>query len=381
MCVSRTRHVRTDCDSVKLRIVSQLEAVREDAFKKYIGEVIEEVRKAGHWDEKQVPSTMINRKGETVSTTAYLGRLLVKFRMSRKRAAGAVFDPALAPAAYDEDLSANSSQLFLLQTAWSGYLRECAAGKRLGEELGVHPGCGVMIGDSIALVQVGRLLATLHMMKKMMMMRAGGSPRAWLQSWARYKQIPEQDRIMHELRTLVDAVKYGGSYDQLNLPSLAAFECITRRIAAIVDAFGAGFQNPDWGAARIYTGYRGPEDIVMQQSKQWASKKGHGEVELHQARTKMRGLRPGVVVEEAGAVADGALPSTAAPKKKGGRKGMSHTAQVPVDRKCHACHAKWRGASGDQRGPSTPPSATSVHVPRQTQVDVSKCHACHAKRR
>jgi hypothetical protein len=38
---------------------------------------------------------MINRKGETVSTTAYLGRLLVKFRMSRQAAAGAVFDPAL----------------------------------------------------------------------------------------------------------------------------------------------------------------------------------------------------------------------------------------------------------------------------------------------
>ena len=172
-------------------------------------------------------------------------------------------------------------------------------------------------------------LATLHMMK--MMMRAGGSPRAWLQSWARYKQIPEQDRIMHELRTLVDAVEYGGSYDQLNLPSLAAFECITRRIAAIVDAFGAGAQNPDWGAARIYTGYRGPEDIVMPQLKQWASKKGREEVELHQARTKMRDLRRGAVVEEAaGAVADGALPSTAAPKKKGGRKGAGRGLQPPA---------------------------------------------------
>ena len=41
-----------------------------EAFKKYIGEAIEEVRKAGHWDDGQVPSTMINRKGDTVSTTA-----------------------------------------------------------------------------------------------------------------------------------------------------------------------------------------------------------------------------------------------------------------------------------------------------------------------
>ena len=39
--------------------------------------------------------------------------------------------------------------------------------------------------------------------------------------------------------------------------------------------------------------------------------------------------------------------------------------------KCHhACHAKCRGAPGDQRGPSAPPEPT--------QRD--KCHACHAKR-
>ena len=105
---------------------------------------------------------------------------------------------------------------------------------------------------------------------------------------------------MFELRTLVEAIEYGGSYDQLNMPSLAAFECISRRIMAIVDAFGAGTANsPDWGAARIFTGYRGPEDIVMPQLKQWASKKGKEEAELHQARTKMRELRRGVVAEEA----------------------------------------------------------------------------------
>ena len=69
----------------------------------------------------------------------------------------------------------------------------------------------------------------------------------------------------------------------------------------------------------------------MPQLKQWASKKGREEVELHQARTKMRDLRRGAVVEEAaGAVADGVLPSTAAPKKKGGRKGAGRGLQPPA---------------------------------------------------
>ena len=130
-------------------------------------------------------------------------------------------------------------------------------------------------------------LCTLHMVKQMQ--RTGGSPKQWLQAWARAKQIPEGDRIMFELRTLVEAMEFGGSYDQLNLSSFASFECLARRIAAIVDAFSAGSSNsPDWGAARIYTNYRGPEDVVMPQLKQWASKRGKEEIELHQARTKIR---------------------------------------------------------------------------------------------
>ena len=59
--------------------------------------------------------------------------------------------------------------------------------------------------------------------------------------------------------------------------------------------------------------------------------------------------------------------------------------------KCHACNAKWRGAPGNRARPSAQPSApsatpatkTKVHevfcLPRKTKVDVAKCHACHAK--
>ena len=61
--------------------------------------------------------------------------------------------------------------------------------------------------------------------------------------------------------------------------------------------------------------------------------------------------------------------------------------------KCHACHAKCRGVTRDQAGPSAPPSAMSAtpatqneggceiapRLPRETKVDVTKCHASHAK--
>ena len=78
--------------------------------------------------------------------------------------------------------------------------------------------------------------------------------------------------------------------------------------------------------------------------------------------------------------------------------------------KCHACHEKCRGATGDQRRPSAPPKPAQCHkcrnchanatsmspnatpatqmlrpchqvprLPRKEQVDVAKCHARRAK--
>ena len=75
------------------------------------------------------------------------------------------------------------------------------------------------------------------------------------------------------------------------------------------------------------------------------------------------------------------------------RRGMC---EMKVDvTKCHACHAKGRGVTGDKSGPSPPPNAISAtpamqnevgcefvrRLPREMNVDVTKCHACHAKGR
>lgn len=170
-------------------------------------------------------------------------------------------------------------------------------------------------------------LSTLHLSKHML--RNGGDPRLWLQVWARHKGIAESDRVMFELRTLIEILYLGGVYDQLNMASLSSFESAARRIQSIVDAYASGTSGaPDWGAARIISGYKGPDDAVSPTLRTWAAKKGKEEVELAQARTKIREAKKGLLgIEEAAAtaVADGVLPAGAGPKpkpKRGRGKGL-----------------------------------------------------------
>lgn len=89
----------------------------------------------------------------------------------------------------------------------------------------------------------------------------------------------------------MDVLNYGGCYDQLNLPILACFETVARRVQCIVDAYSAGGSSPDWGNAKLFTGYVGPDDVVMPQLRTWAARRGKEEVELYQARNRMKELK------------------------------------------------------------------------------------------
>lgn len=126
---------------------------------------------------------------------------------------------------------------------------------------------------------------------------------------------------------------------------------------AVVDAFSAGTTGmPDWGAAKVITGYRGPEDVLSPQLRQWAARKGKEEVDLHQARLKMKEGRR-ALTDEAGAVADGSLPPTAAPKKgEPKKKGRGPGLSPPAQRKA------WSSAR-DQAGltPKIGPQSWSRH--------------------
>ena len=71
-----------------------------------------------------------------------------------------------------------------------------------------------------------------------------------------------------------------------------------------------------------------------------------------------------------------AMPrKTLATQSEGGCRQVPRLPRkVKVDAaKCHACHTKYRGVTGDQARPSAPPSAS----PEPARCD--KCSACHAK--
>lgn len=111
-------------------------------------------------------------------------------------------------------------------------------------------------------------------------------------SSCRQKPISDQDRVKHELRCLMDVLYLGVAFDQLNMPVLHSFETVARRVQSIVDAYAAGSSTPDWGNAKLFTGYVGPEDLVMPRLKTWAARHGKEEVELHQALTASHARAP-----------------------------------------------------------------------------------------
>ena len=165
--------------------------------------------------------------------------------------------------------------------------------------------------------------ATVHHLLKHFY-KYGGDPKQWLELWCRQKGIADQDRVKHELRCLMEVFHHAGSYDQLNLPVLASMETVARRVQCIVDAYAqGGSASPDWGNAKLFTGYVGPDDLVMPQLKSWAARKGKEEVELFQARNRMKELRKRSASTEEAAVAaaDGSLPAGGNPKPKRRARG------------------------------------------------------------
>ena len=171
-------------------------------------------------------------------------------------------------------------------------------------------------------------LSTGHLVKHFS--KFGGDPKRWLADWMRSKQIQENDRISFEMKVLIESIYLAGTYDQLNLGCLASVEILARRIQAVVDAYSAG-PIPDWGAAKVMTLYRSPEDAISPQLRSWAARKNKEEMELAQSRAKLRDSRKGLVVEEASAsaVADGVLPGAVKPKAKS--KGRGRGLEAPAN--------------------------------------------------
>ena len=94
-------------------------------------------------------------------------------------------------------------------------------------------------------------------------------------------------------------------------------EVVCRRLQAIVDAY-MNPARPCWENAKVFAGLGSPDDLVSPMFRTYATKKNKDELELIQARIKVRELRGGPAI-----VADEGDETQTAPKKgrKGGRKG------------------------------------------------------------
>ena len=126
---------------------------------------------------------------------------------------------------------------------------------------------------------------TLHLMKHME--RVGGSPRQWMQEFAREHRLDRGDRVFHELGNLVEVRHLGGCYDQVNMAGLAAFEKVSRRLQVIIDAYsttqGGG---PNWKMAKYYDAAPGSVDGVAPSLRSWGIKKAKEELELSSHRVR-----------------------------------------------------------------------------------------------
>ncbi|CAK0823925.1 unnamed protein product, partial [Prorocentrum cordatum] len=128
----------------------------------------------------------------------------------------------------------------------------------------------------------------LHMCKHME--RHGGDPRLWLDLFIRMKGLGQNDRVVHELRTIVEALYQGGVYDQLNMGGLMMVEVLTRRAAAVVDAY-ADPSKPSWTNARFFEGVSSVEDVSGPELRGYVHRRAKEQHEMEQAQNRGRTLR------------------------------------------------------------------------------------------
>ena len=122
--------------------------------------------------------------------------------------------------------------------------------------------------------------------------------------------------MVHELRTLSESFYYFGTVDQLNLGASVGLEILSRRLAAIVEAYSDPAK-VDWHSARYYRGVAGVEEAIAPGLRSFVARRAKDDVELHNARQRGSGLRGG----PAPPMADGEEAGETAQAARGGGGG------------------------------------------------------------
>jgi hypothetical protein len=165
-----------------------------------------------------------------------------------------------------------------------------------------------------------------HLMKHFV--KVGGDPRRWLESFCREHGIARSDRVFHEITCLTEVLFLLGTFDQVNVPSLAGGERLCRRIVSIIDAYSRGGV-PNWKLAKFYDGNAADTDAIDPGLRLWSQKMAKDEGDLGGTRGKGDAA-------DAGAGGGGGAKGDGRPQRDKDKKGD-------------------KGAKGDHGAPAQPP--------------------------
>ena len=130
--------------------------------------------------------------------------------------------------------------------------------------------------------------ATVHSTLRYMC-ENGGDPRRWFDEFKRVKRIEANDRVVWEMRPLVECFYYAGSVDQLNMPALASFEILSRRLLGIIDAYAGDGQKPNWKIAGHISGGVGLDDAMSLEMRNYVQRTVKERNDLEVARRRADG--------------------------------------------------------------------------------------------
>ena len=123
--------------------------------------------------------------------------------------------------------------------------------------------------------------------------RVGLTPTSWVEKFLLSAKWSDTDRSIHELRSLAVYIEAAGSYDQLNLASLASFEHMSRRWQVIMEAHAENPTQPDYDAAAFITGEYLEKGGVAPELKAHVAKQMRDEAEVRKQLGKVRELKTG----------------------------------------------------------------------------------------
>ncbi|CAK0886357.1 unnamed protein product [Prorocentrum cordatum] len=123
--------------------------------------------------------------------------------------------------------------------------------------------------------------------------------------WEKHHEGPERTGI--EMKLLLDILYLSGCYDQVNGPSLASIEAVSRRVCQIIEAYSTGAPGrANWEGVKHFMPLANSASVAPPELRSHARRRAKEEVEIENMRMKARGLHPGAGAEGSQPVLPGA---------------------------------------------------------------------------